>query len=119
AAHFSLFDFMATTSKKSSKKAKAKPRRASAKKSRPRQAQTIEELRRQLTEALEQQTATSEILRVIASSPTDLQPVLHDIAKRAARLCKGDDVSIRLVEGNVLRLASHYGSMEQRASERP
>ena len=66
---------------------------------------------RDLTEALEQQTATSEILRVIASSPTDLQPVLDTIVASAARVCSGDDVNIRLVEGNVLRPGAQHGSL--------
>jgi signal transduction histidine kinase len=50
-------------------------------------------------------------LRVIASSPTDLQPVLDTIAENAARVCGADDVNIRLVEGNVLRLVAHQGSI--------
>src|SRR5262249_1082259 len=66
---------------------------------------------RDLTEALEQQTATSEILGVIASSPTELQPVLDAIAKSAAQVCSAEDATIRLVERNVLRPVAHQGSI--------
>ncbi len=65
----------------------------------------------EIKDALEQQTATSEILRVIASSPTDIQPVLDVIGESAARLCSAKDVAIRLVERNILRLAAHQGSI--------
>jgi GAF domain-containing protein len=65
----------------------------------------------ELKESLEQQTATSEILGVIASSPTDIQPVLDIIAKNAARLCGADDAVIRRVEGDSLSFAAHFGSI--------
>src|SRR5215510_9413648 len=52
----------------------------------------VEERTRELTEALEQQTATSEILRVISSSPTDVSPVLQAVAESAAHICGGEDV---------------------------
>ena len=63
----------------------------------------------ELRESLEQQTAISEILTAIASSPTDIQPVLDAIAESTGRLCNAKDAVIRLVGGNVLRLAAHHG----------
>jgi signal transduction histidine kinase len=62
-----------------------------------------------LTESLEQQTATSEILRVISSSPTDAQPVFDAIAANAAHLCSANDAQLLRVEGEILRLVAAFG----------
>ncbi len=71
----------------------------------------VEERTRDLTEALEQQTATSEILRVISSSPTDLQPVLDAVAENAGRVCNASEAVIFRVEGDSYKVAARYGSL--------
>src|SRR5262245_7949849 len=81
--------------------------------------QQLQECKRQLTESLEQQTATSEILGVIASSPTDIQPVLDTIAISAAQVCGANDAVIRLVQDDWLPLSAHHGSIEPGQGARP
>jgi signal transduction histidine kinase len=71
--------------------------------------QKVEDRTRELSEALEQQTATAEILRVISSSPTDIQPVLDAVAENAARVCGARDAVIFRVDGERLRLVAGYG----------
>ena len=67
----------------------------------------------ELKEALEQQTATSEILGVIASSPTDIQPVLDVVAENAARVCGATDATIAMqIEGGLLRKVAGYGTVQ-------
>ena len=68
----------------------------------------------ELNESLEQQTVTSEILGVIASSPTDIQPVLDAVAESAARLCEAFDAQIVRVEGDSVRPVASYGPMPAR-----
>src|SRR5262245_5903465 len=64
---------------------------------------------RELAEALEQQTATAEILRVISSSPTDIKPVLDAVARSAMRLCESYDAMIMLRDGEELHFLVHHG----------
>ncbi len=75
--------------------------------------QELQARNRDLSEALEQQTATSEILRVISSSPTDLQPVLNAVAESATRLCQAADCSIFRLEGELERCVAIYGSLPE------
>jgi len=60
-------------------------------------------------EALEQQTATAEILRVISQSPTDVQPVFEAVAKAAVRFCGANDAQIALRDGDTWFVAAHQG----------
>src|SRR5215470_5477130 len=61
---------------------------------------------RDLTEALEQQTATSDILRVISRSPTDVQPVFDTIVSAALKLCSAHSATVLSLDGKQLRLAA-------------
>jgi len=67
---------------------------------------------RELTESLEQQTATSDVLRVISSSPTDIQPVLETIGERAEKLCDAEISVVSIVDGELIRVASIHGMTE-------
>src|SRR5205085_2487777 len=61
----------------------------------------------ELKAALDRQTATADVLKVIARSPADVQPVLDAIAESARRLCASADAIIFLRDGDLLRLAAH------------
>ncbi len=71
----------------------------------------IQTSNREISEALEQQTATSEILSIIAENPTYVQPVLDAVAERAAKLCNSYDAAIVRIDGNIYRIVAHWGSV--------
>src|SRR3989442_5238910 len=68
----------------------------------------LEARNRDLTDALEQQTATAEILGVISSSPTDVQPVFDAIVRSATRICGGRFGTVHRFDGTLMHLAAHY-----------
>ncbi|HEY7491473.1 MAG TPA: GAF domain-containing protein [Candidatus Tectomicrobia bacterium] len=75
--------------------------------------QELADARAELAGALAQQTATSDILRVISRSPTDLQPVFDMIARSAVRLCDGQFCAVHRFDGERLHFVSHYGLTAQ------
>jgi signal transduction histidine kinase len=83
------------------------------------------DMRQAYTETLEQQTATGEILRVISSSPTDVQAVFDMIARSAVRLCEAQFCAVHRFDGELMHPVAHYGltleglAASQRAFPRP
>ena len=71
----------------------------------------VARLTRELQEALAQQTATSDVLRVISSSPGDLQPVFKSVLANAAKLCPAAYGAMWLCEGDGFRAAAIYGDL--------
>ncbi|MGH7397053.1 MAG: GAF domain-containing protein, partial [Candidatus Rokuibacteriota bacterium] len=72
----------------------------------------VEERTHELTESLEQQTATAEILGVISSSPTDIGPVMAATVESAARLCDAQNAQIFRIEGSLMRLVARHGPVK-------
>jgi signal transduction histidine kinase len=72
--------------------------------------QAVTQAHAQVSEALEQQTATAEILRVISGSQTDIQPVFDTIVKSAARLCDGVFATLFRFDGELLHWMSQHNS---------
>ena len=75
-------------------------------------ARLLKELRQRtndLGEALQHQTGSANILRVIASSPTDVGPVLSAIVESACELCEAYDAVVLLKDGGELRVGAHHG----------
>jgi two-component system, NtrC family, sensor kinase len=74
---------------------------------------------RDLQDALTYQTGSASILRVIASSPTDVEPVLEAIVERARELCEADDAIVLLKEDDHLRFSAHSGPIPVNIDKRP
>ena len=79
----------------------------------------IAQVIRERDEALEQQTAISDILRVISNSPSDVQPVLDSVAQHAARICEAQVVDIAIVDNEMFRMVASFGEFGRLSSGEP
>src|SRR6516165_8102749 len=69
--------------------------------------------KRERDEALEQQAATAEVLKIISTSSAELQSVLEVVVRSAARFCQANDATIYELDGQDLRIAAHWGTVPQ------
>src|SRR5688572_10283833 len=101
--------------KRTSATGQRRPRSASRSSLKPRgtdgEIKTIAVLTRELSEALEQQTAISEVLQVISSSLGELEPVFQAMLANATRLCEASYGAMWLREGDHFRNAAFYGAL--------
>ena len=96
----------------------AKAKRPLARKTPKKDAARIRDLEKRLAEVVGQQTATAEILRVISSTQTDLQPVFDTIVGNAGRVCDAVDAVISLADGAERVIAAHWGPIGALVGER-
>jgi two-component system NtrC family sensor kinase len=78
----------------------------------------LDEARQQLSEALEQQAATAEVLRIISSSPGELKPVFQTLLENAVRLCGANFGSLYLYDGHMYRTGALHNAPEAYAALR-
>jgi hypothetical protein len=97
-----------TVTQKRSSAPKAERRRSSASTHETELARVV----RERDETLEQQTAISDVLRVISNSPGNVQPVLDLVAERAAHICGANVVEIAIADNEVFRLVASFGEAE-------
>jgi hypothetical protein len=90
-------------------KAKVEAELPVARKSRTKEGSRDRQSEKRLAEALEQQAATAEILRVMSQSLSDLPSILTSVAESACRLCAAYDAIVHQLDGDVLRIVAHHG----------
>jgi GAF domain-containing protein len=95
------------------KPVKSKAKVPAARKSPRDEDATVRDLEKRLAEALARETTTSEILRVINQSKTDLQPVFEAIVRSATQLCEATFAVLHRFDGQVVTFDAHYGMTEQ------